>query len=332
VVAGFVTGSAITGWGTALPDRVVTNADLAILFDTSDEWIVERSGIHTRRAATGPFVDPPPPADPPESGLGTTGTLAAAAGSEALSKAGIKGADIDALIVCTTTPDELIPATSAAVAAALGVSRGAMDINAACAGFTYGLVTASALIGIGATKVLLIGAETLTRATNWGDRTNAFLFGDGAGAVVLEAVPGEGCLLGWDLGVDGTLVPLLRAHHGEGMAMRGKEVFRRAVLATVDSAKSSLEKAKLTIDDVALFVPHQANLRIMEAAASRLGIDHSRIASVIDRTGNTSSASVPLALVDAIERGRVTSGDNILLAGFGAGMTWASAVWRWDGT
>jgi 3-oxoacyl-[acyl-carrier-protein] synthase-3 len=235
------------------------------------------------------------------------------------------------LILCTTTPDELIPANSAPVAAALGVHRGAMDINAACAGFTYGLVTSSALIGAGATRVLLIGAETLTRATNWSDRTNAFLFGDGAGAVVLEAIPGDGCLLGWDLGVDGTLVPLLRAHHGSGMAMRGKEVFRRAVLATAESARSSLEKAKLTIDDIALFVPHQANIRIMEAAATRLGIDHSRIASVIDRTGNTSSASIPLALVDAIETGRLSSGDNVLFAGFGAGMTWASAVWRWEG-
>jgi 3-oxoacyl-[acyl-carrier-protein] synthase III len=327
-----VTGPAITGWGTALPERVVTNADLTSLFETTDDWIVERSGIHERRAATGPMVVPHPSADPPENGLGTTGTLAAAAGTEALKRAGISGADVDLLLLCTTTPDELIPASSAAVAAALGVSRGAMDVNAACAGFTYGLVTASAFISMGATRVLLIGAETLTRATNWEDRTNAFLFGDGAGAVVLEAVPGEGCLLGWDLGVDGSLVPLLRAHHGSGMVMRGKEVFRRAVLATVESAKASLEKAKLTVDDIALFVPHQANLRIMEAAASRLGMEHSRIASVIDRTGNTSSASIPLALVDAIEAGRLSAGDNILLAGFGAGMTWASAVWRWEAT
>ncbi len=325
-----MTGVTITGWGAALPDRVVTNDDITTLLDTSDEWIFERSGIRTRRAATGPFVDPPVPADPPENGLGTTGTLAVEAGRKALDQAGVDAHDISLVILCTTTPDQLIPASSASVAAALGVGGGAMDLNAACAGFTYGLVTASGLISAGAERVLLIGAETLTRATSWSDRTNAFLFGDGAGAVVVEAVPGAGSLLGWDLGVDGNLVSLLYAHHGSGMVMRGKEVFRRAVLATVQSATASLEKAKLGIDDIALFVPHQANIRIMEATASRLGLPADRIASVIDRTGNTSSASIPLALIDAIGTGRVHEGDHILLAGFGAGMTWASAVWRWQ--
>jgi 3-oxoacyl-[acyl-carrier-protein] synthase-3 len=326
-----MTGATITGWGTALPDRVVTNQDIMTLFDTTEEWIFERSGIRTRRAATGPFVVPPAPEYPPESGLGTTGTLAAEAGRSALETAGVNAADIGLLILCTTTPDQLIPANSAPVAAALGLGGGAMDLNAACAGFTYGLVTACGMISAGIEKVLLIGAETLTRATNWEDRTNAFLFGDGAGAVVVEAVPGEGSLLGWDLGVDGNLVPLLYAQHGEGMAMRGKEVFRRAVLATAESARSSREKAKIGIEDIALFVPHQANIRIMEAAAHRLGLPSDRIASVIDRTGNTSSASIPLALVDAIEKGRIAPGDYILLSGFGAGMTWASAVWRWQG-
>ena len=325
-----MTGVTITGWGTALPERVVTNEDITTLFDTTDEWIFERSGIRTRRAATGPFVDPAPPEQPPENGLGTTGTLAAEAGRKALERAGVDARDISVVVLCTTTPDQLIPANSAAVAAALGVGGGAMDLNAACAGFTYGLVTASGLISAGAERVLLIGAETLTRATNWQDRTNAFLFGDGAGAVVVEAVPGEGSLLGWDLGVDGNLVPLLYAQHGSGMVMRGKEVFRRAVLATVESARASLERAKLGIDDIALFVPHQANIRIMEAAASRLGLPADRIASVIDHTGNTSSASIPLALIEAIDAGRVREGDHILMAGFGAGMTWASAVWRWQ--
>lgn len=323
-----MTGVGITGWGTALPDRVVTNADMMTLFDTTDDWIIERSGIRARRVATGPFVSQPPEAAP-ENGLGTTGTLAAQAGEQALVKAGLAPSEISVLVVCTTTPDQLIPANSAAVAAALGITGGAMDLNAACAGFTYGLVTASGLIGAGAERVLLIGAETMSRATNWDDRTNAFLFGDGAGAVVVEAVPGEGCLLGWDLGVDGSLVPLLYAEHGSGMVMRGKEVFRRAVLATVESATASLERAKLTADDVDLFVPHQANSRIMEAAAGRLGLPADKIASVIEQTGNTSSASIPLALIDAVENGKVGDGDNILLAGFGAGMTWASAVWRW---
>jgi 3-oxoacyl-[acyl-carrier-protein] synthase-3 len=325
-----MTGVTITGWGRALPPRVVTNDDIGTLFETSDEWIYERSGIRMRRAAWGPFVDPPPPAEPPESGLGTTGTLAVEAGRIALEKSGVDPSEISLLIVCTTTPDQLIPATSAAVAAALGISGGAMDVNAACAGFTYGLVTASGLIAAGAERILLVGAETLTRATNWDDRTNAFLFGDGAGAVVVEAVPGEGSLLGWDLGVDGNLVHLLYAQHGSGMVMRGKEVFRRAVLATVESATASLERAKLGIEDVSLFVPHQANRRIMEAAAARLGLPAEKIASVIEQTGNTSSASIPLALVDAIDQGRVADGDHLLLAGFGAGMTWASAVWRWQ--
>ncbi len=325
-----MTGAAITGWGTALPERIVTNADIATLFETTDEWIVERSGIHTRRAATGPFVTEAPPAHP-EGGLGTTATLAMQAGREAMQRAGVDPADIGLLLLCTTTPDQLIPASSAAASAALGIGGGAMDLNAACAGFTYGLVTAAGLVGAGMDRVLLIGAETLTRATNWEDRSNAFLFGDGAGAVVVEAVPGESSLLGWDLGVDGTLVPLLYANHGSGMVMRGQEVFRKAVRVTVESAQASMERAKVSIDDIALFVPHQANLRIMDAAASRLGLAPDRIAAVIDRTGNTSSASIPLALVDAVEKGRVRDGDLILLAGFGAGMTWASAVWRWGG-
>lgn len=322
-------GAAITGWGTALPERVVTNADIGTLFDTSDEWIVERTGIRTRRAATGPFVAQTA-ADHPPSGLGTTGQLAAAAGRQALQSAGVEGSDVGLLILCTTTPDQLIPASSAAVSAALGIAGGAMDINAACAGFTYGLVTANGMISVGVDRVLLIGSETLSRATNWKDRTNAFLFGDGAGAVVLEVVPGEGSLLGWDLGVDGTLVSILYADHGgPGMSMRGQEVFRRAVRATVESAKASLERAKASIDDIALFVPHQANIRIMHAVAERLGLPRDRVASVIDVTGNTSSASIPLALVDAAQKDRLKDGDLVLLAGFGAGMTWASAVWRW---
>ena len=326
-----MTGVTITGWGTALPDRTVTNEEIAELFDTSNEWIVERSGIHTRHVATGPFVNPPPDPNPPDNGLGTTGTLAVSAAREALQVAGLEGSDVDMVVLCTTTADQLIPANSASVAAALGISRGAMDLNAACAGFTYGIVTVSGLISAGARRIVLIGAETLSRATNWADRTNAFLFGGGAGAVVIEATPGESSLLGWDLGVDGSLVDLLYAHHGSGMAMRGKEVFRRAVVATVASASASLERSKLNIEDISLFVPHQANIRIMDAVASRLGIPPEKVAAVIGDTGNTSSASIPLALVDAIRNGRVAEGDNLLLAGFGAGMTWASAVWRWQG-
>ncbi len=323
-------GCAITGWGSALPSTVVTNQQIMTLFDTSDEWIVERTGIHERRAADGPFVSPRPASSPPN-GMGTTAQLAAQAGAQALAKAGLSGADIDMLVLCTTSPDQPIPATSSPVAEALGIKGGGMDLNAACAGFTYGLVVACGLVAVGAEKILLVGAETLTRLTNWSDRSNAFLFGDGAGAVVIEAVEGEGSLLGWDVGVDGSLQPLFFADYGgPGMSMRGQEVFRRAVRMTVDSATKSMERAKVSAADIALFVPHQANLRIMTAVAERLGLPEDRIASVIGHTGNTSSASIPIALAEAADSGRLAEGDTILLAGFGAGMTWASAVWRWE--
>jgi 3-oxoacyl-[acyl-carrier-protein] synthase III len=324
-----VRGCAIAGWGSALPEQVVSNADLATILETSDEWIRERSGIRTRHAATGPLVRSQPAAHPPH-GLGTTGTLAAEAGRQALASAGLQASDVDLLILCTTTPDQLIPASSAAIAGSLVITRGAMDLNAACAGFTYGLITAGGLIGAGLNRVLLIGSETLTRAVNWSDRTHAFLFGDAAAALVLQSVPGEGSLLGWDLGVDGSLVDLLYADHGSRIVMNGPEVFRRAVRVTVDSARAALEQAKVSPAELALFVPHQANARIMEAVADRLGIGGDRIASVIERTGNTSSASIPLALIDAHQEGRLRSGDLVLLAGFGAGMTWASAVLRWS--
>ena len=321
-------GCTIIGWGAAFPPTVVSNEDLKSIFDTSDEWIFARSGIRSRRTATGPFVAHPPPGFRARE-LGTTATLAVESGRRALDRAGLSPHDIGVLILCTTTPDLAIPATSSAVAGALGITGGAMDLNAACAGFTYGLITAASLMSTGVGPVLLIGAETLTRATNWHDRTNAFLFGDGAGAVVLGPVEGRGSLLGWHLGVDGTLVELLYAEHGSGMVMRGPEVFRKAVRATADSSLAALRHAEVDASQIALFVPHQANQRIMDAIAERLAIPGERVASVIEWTGNTSSASIPLALVDAAERGRLRDGDLVLLSGFGAGMTFASAVWRW---
>ena len=208
------------------------------LFETNDDWIVERSGIHSRRAAAGPFADTTPAH--PLDGVGTTATLAIEAGRRALTRAGVAADQIEMLMLCTTSPDQAMPATSCAVAAALGITGGALDLNAACAGFSYGLILANGLLSGAPGKVLLIGAETLTRITNWEDRSNAFLFGDGAGAVVLESVAGPGSLLGSDVGVDGTLVELLYADHGGGMAMRGPEVFRRAVRATSDSARTAL--------------------------------------------------------------------------------------------
>src|SRR6516225_10280280 len=315
-------GCAITGWGVAFPPTVVTNEDLKSIFDTTDEWIFERSGIRSRYAATGPFVTVARTVDAGE--LGTTGSMAVESGRRALDAAGVAPQDVGALILCTTTPDLAVPATSSTVAGAMGISGGAMDLNAACAGFTYGLITGAALMSAGAGAALLIGAETLTRVTNWSDRTNAFLFGDGAGAVVLEPVEGPGCLLGWHLGADGSLVELLYAEHGSGMVMRGPEVFRKAVRATADSARAALDRAHVHASEIALFVPHQANQRIMDAVAERLGIPGERVASVIEWTGNTSSASIPLALVDAAERGRLQAGDLVLLSGFGAGMTFAS--------
>ena len=307
-----MTGLRVVGWGTALPERVVSNADLSETLDTTDEWIVERTGIRERRVG------------------GTTSELAIEAGRRALEVAGLAGEDIDVLLLATTTGDKIVPATSPAVQEGLGIKGGAVDLNAACSGFVYGLVMANGLIATGARRILLIGAETLSKITDWSDRSNAILFGDGAGALVLEAVEGPGDLLGWDLGSDGSVVHILKCEHGGTIEMDGKEVFRRAVRVMVDSSLASLAQAGMDIDDISLVVPHQANLRIIQSACQRLGITEERASIVIDRYGNTSSASIPLALVDAIEADRVHEGDNLLLTGFGAGMTWASAVLRWS--
>jgi 3-oxoacyl-[acyl-carrier-protein] synthase-3 len=307
-------GAVITGWGTALPPKVLTNDDLADLgLDTSDEWIVERTGIRERHVG------------------GTTAGLSAEAGRAALGMAGLDPGRIDALVLATTTPDRTVPATSATVQNELGLTCGAFDVNAACSGFTYAVVVGHGLIAMGAEKVLVIGTDTLARITDWDDRNTAVLFGDGSGAVVIEAVDGGGQLLAWDLQSDGSLEPLFYAEVGDFMRMDGKEVFRRAVRIMVDSANKTLEHAGVTADDVALVVPHQANVRIIQAACDRLGIGIDRAAVVLDRVGNTSSASIPLALVDAIDAGRVSDGDLILLVGFGAGMTAASALIRWGG-
>lgn len=305
-------GMRILGWGTALPDRVVTNADLEKTLDTSDEWIVERSGIRERRIGD------------------STAEIAIAAGREALAQSGIDAASIDLLILATTTPDQSVPATSAQVHHELGLGGGAFDLNAACAGFVYSLVMANGMLGSGSRRVLLIGAETLSRLTDWNDRNTAVLFGDGAGALVLESVPDEGQLLSWDLGLDGSRREILSAELGGFIQMDGREVFKRAVRVLVHSAERTLEQAKVRADEIKLLVPHQANIRIIQAACDRLGIEHERAAIVLDRTGNTSSASIPLALVDAIAHGRLEPDDLVLLAGFGAGMTWGSALIRWQ--
>ena len=301
----------ITGWGRALPEKVVTNSELAKTMDTSDEWIRERTGIERRHIG------------------GTTASLSIESGRKAIEMAGVDPLTIDALILATTTPDRTVPATSAAVQNGLGLRCGAFDVNAACSGFVYGLVTAHGLIAIGMKKILVIGTDTLSRITDWSDRNTAILFADGSGAAVVEAVDGPGQLLGWDIDADGSLEDLLYAEIGGTLHMEGKEVFRRAVRIMVDSAQKSLKAAGLTTSDVTLVAPHQANLRIIEAACKRLDIPMSKAAWVGNETGNTSSASIPLALFDAADNNRLKTGDIVLLVGFGAGMTAASAVIKW---
>jgi len=314
----------------AVPERRVTNFDLARTVDTSDEWITERTGIKERRVA----------------GEGeTTASLAIEAGMAAVKDAGIDPADIGLCIVATCTSEQPIPPTSSFVQEGLGLKCGAFDIDAACSGFVYALVAGASMVASGAIgPVLVIGAETLTRVVDPTDRSTVILFGDGAGAVVLTPSDDVG-VLAWDLGCDGSLTGLLGVPAGGSrlptsaetvaggdhwLKMDGREVFRRAVRVIVDSARTTLAAAGLTSDDVALFVPHQANSRIIDSAATKLGLPPERTFVNIERYGNTSAASVPIALAEAADAGRLQRGDIVLLSGFGAGMSWASALVRWD--
>jgi 3-oxoacyl-[acyl-carrier-protein] synthase-3 len=289
----------------------VTNDDLAATMDTNDAWIRERTGIHRRHIG------------------GTNAELSVESAGRAIAMAGIDPASIDALVLATTTPDRAVPATSATVQNALGLRCGAFDVNAACSGFVYALVNAHGLVAMGAERVLLIGTDILSRITDWTDRNTAVLFADGSGAAVLEAGPGQ--LLGWDLDADGSAEDILYCDHGGFIQMDGKEVFRRAVRIMVDSAQKSMAHAGVKAEDIALIVPHQANIRIISAACERLEVPMERAAMVIHETGNTSSASIPLALFDAVDAGRVKQGDLVLMVGFGAGMTAASAIIEWGG-
>lgn len=318
--------AAIAGLGTALPDRIVANEDLTRRLDTSDEWIVSRTGIRERRVV----------ADDE-----TTTTLATEAGIRAIKDAGVAPSDIDILIVATCTPDQPLPATAARVQNAIGLTCGAFDLAAACSGFVYATVTADALVtNGGAGAALVIGAETLTRIVDPDDRTTAILFGDGAAAAVLTPSPPGTGLLSWDLGCDGSAAGILEVPAGGSrlpasadtvrdrlhyVQMDGKEVFRRAVRVTVASAETTMDKAGVAAHEIAWFVPHQANRRIIDAAALRLGIPDERVVVNLDRVGNTSAASIGLALAEV----EPADGDLVLLAGFGAGMTWASALFRW---
>ena len=302
----------VAGIGTALPEKIVTNDELAETIDTNDQWIRERSGIGQRHVG------------------GVTSELATEAGIRAIKNAGLTPDDIGLLIVCTTTPDQQLPATSAVVQRDIGLSCGAFDINAVCAGFIYSYVMAygQILMPGGPERVLVIGSESLSRIVDWDDRGTAILFGDGAGAAVMERHE-EGEMLAYDLGSNGELQEILYADHGGYIKMEGREVFKRAVRAVSGSVEIALEKAGMTADDIDVVIPHQANIRIIEAVSQRTGLSMEKTHNVIEFTGNTSSATIPLTLAEAERNGALHPGQIVLMTGFGAGMAWGTAVVRW---
>ena len=321
---------AVTGLGSYLPDQVVTNDDLAERLDTSDEWIRTRTGIRERHYAADEQA---------------TSDLALIAALRALDDAGVDATDVDVLMVATTTPDHPVPATAPIVAAKLGVNCTAFDLNAACSGFVYGLQVGATLAAAGE-RVLLVGAETLTRYVDHDDRSIAVLFGDGAGAVVLDADP-DASIGPFDLGSDGSEVeilwmraggarepfdPVLHADVSSRMSMRGGDVYRHAVTRMTASSQAVLDAAGTSVHDVDLMIGHQANQRILEAVGQRLGVPEGISHLTVDRHGNTSAASIPLALDDARRAGRLGRGSRVLLTAFGGGLTWGSCLLTWSGT
>ncbi len=307
------------GLGAAVPRRRVSNHDLAEHLDTSDAWIVGRTGIRARRVA-----------DADE----TTTVLAADAGRDALDRAGLTGADVDLVIVATSTPDSACPATSSRVAAELGLRAGGFDLNGACCGFVQALHTASALLGDPALgTALVIGVDRYSSIVDPDDRGTAILFGDGAGAAVLTAGstrPGAAGILGSDLGGDASGVGIIEVPPGTPfLTMDGPELFRRATRGLVSSASAALGRAGATAAEVDLFVPHQANARIVGAAADRLGIDNHKVILDMAERANTSAASIPLALDAADRAGRLQPGTRVLVSGIGAGLGWATLFIRW---
>ncbi len=311
----------IIGLGHYAPAKVLTNLDLEKMIETSDQWIRERTGIAQRHiVAEGE----------------TTADIAFEAAKNALQDAGIDASAIDLIIVATCTPDFQCPATAALVQDKIGAKCAAFDLEAACSGFVYGLVVAAQFIATGAMKnVLVIGAETMSRVVDWSDRNTAVLFGDGAGAAVVSAVPAEYGLQGFDLGANGAGGPLLKCgvRPGENesgkVVQNGREVYKFAVHAMGESAHRALEKCGLSGEDVDLLVPHQANIRIIESAAKRLAMPMEKVFLNLQNYGNTSAASIPLALSEAKQKGRLKRGDTVVVVGFGAGLTWASGVLKW---
>jgi 3-oxoacyl-[acyl-carrier-protein] synthase-3 len=320
----------ITGLGSHVPERVVTNDDLSKLMDTSDEWIVERTGIRERRIAA------------PEEALSD---LALPAAHEALADAGLEGPEIDLIIVATVTPDMAFPATAAILADELGAHEaGAYDLSAGCTGFMYAVAQAYGMLAGGlAQRALVVGGDVLSKILDWNDRGTAVLFGDGAGAVVMERV-GEGGFLGFELGADGSGGPQLYLPAGgsrspataesvaEGrhfVQMNGREVFKFATRVLVSSAEAVLAECGRTVEEVDVYVPHQANVRIIDYATQKLGIPQDRVVIDVDRYGNTSSGSIPLALADAKADGQLAAGRLVLMTGMGAGLTWGSGLIEW---
>jgi 3-oxoacyl-[acyl-carrier-protein] synthase III len=314
----------ITGLGVNVPDRVFTNKDLEQFVDTTDEWIVERTGIRERRFAT------------EEQALTDIAEPAAIA---ALADAGVDASSIDLIIVATVTPDMMFPTSSALLADSLGMpDAAAYDLLAGCTGFMYALAQAYSMISSGLSKrALVVGGDVLSKILDWTDRSTLVLFGDGAGAVVLEPVQ-TGGFLGFELGADGgggdsLWLPGSGSRHFENadklVKMNGREVFKFATRVMVSSASKVLDECGLTVDDVDVYVPHQANKRIIDHAAGRLGIPAEKIVVNVDRYGNTSSGSIPLALADAAADGRLHEGELVLMTGMGAGLTWGSALIEW---
>lgn len=323
----------ITGWGMAIPDRVLTNFDLSQMVETSDEWIQERTGIKERRIA----------ADEQ-----TTASLATEAALKALQVANLLPGELDLIIVSTSSPEHIFPATACLVQDRIGASRaGAFDLLAACTGFIYALHLGAQAIRSGAIKnVLVIGAETLSRITNWKDRNTCILFGDGAGAFVLQASEEPGGILSGVLRSDGSGSDLLSLPAGGSkyptsietvtknmhyIHMNGREVFRFATRVMTQATREAIELAGLKVEDISLIIPHQANRRIIEAAARGLDIPLERCIINVDRYGNTSTASIPIATIEAVENGRLQRGDRLVFVGFGAGLTWGAVVVEWSG-
>jgi len=302
--------ASVTGVGSSLPERVVENQYFADYLDTSDEWIRSRTGISRRHVG------------------GTTAGHAAVAGARAIAHAGVSAEDIDMMVLATSTPDQLAPQTSATVQDDLGLRCPAFDINVACAGFVYAMAVAASLAGAHR-RILVVGSEQLTRITDPKDRSTAILMADGAGAVVLERSDSDRDAVWADLGLDGSLRGALYADHGGFIVMKGGEVFKHAVRLCTESVQRLLTEADVPIGSVSLFVPHQANQRIIEAIVAKLGLPPDRCVSILEDTGNTSAASIPLALDAAARVGRVHSGDTMVFAGYGAGMAWGSLLVRW---